>query len=84
MIMELEGEVRRFRGLIDALEQPAIVAAEPDDLHPVALLLAQAYRLAYVGDDVETETRAMIRAAWCDITGESRYQPNQSIMEYGL
>lgn len=84
-IEKLESEIRmlklRVRELAD--EQPATVAPDAD-LHPVALKLAEAYRLARDYDDTPFGVLTHIREAWCRITGESPYQKADIILTYGV
>ena len=65
-------------------EQPATVAPEADDLHPVALKLAEAYREGINRADVSMKALHSTRMAWCELTGVSEGASSEFIRAYGL
>lgn len=85
-IDKIESEIRMLKMRVAELadEEPATVAAEPDDLHPVALKLAEAYRDGRNRADVSMKVLHSTRMAWCALTGVSEGASSDYILAYGL
>ena len=74
-----------IKNRLTTLEQPATVAPDAD-LHPVALKLAEAYRMAIdtSDDDMPHGVLTHIRQAWCKVTDTSEWTRREAILIYGL
>jgi len=85
IVVEQASEIRMLKLRVSELadEQPATVAPDAD-LHPVARLLAQAYRLASGDEDISSATRSHIRVAFCAIAELSEWSMRDEILHYGV